>query len=112
MRLLLNWLVAAVAIMVAAYLLPGVHVDGLCAALVVAIVLGLANALIRPILFILTIPINIITLGLFTLVINGLMVLLAARIVDGFSVSSLGWAVVFSVVLWLINLALRGEQRA
>ena len=112
MRLLLNWLVAALAIMVASFLLPGVHVDGLFVALVVAVVLGLANALIRPVLFILTIPINIITLGLFTLVINGLMVLLAARIVDGFSVSSLGWAVLFSIVLWLINLALRGEDRA
>jgi putative membrane protein len=111
MRILANWFVAALAIGVAAFLLPGVTVDGLFTALVVAIVLGLVNALIRPLLFILTIPINIITLGLFTLIINGLMVLLAARIVEGFAVASLGWAVLFSCVLWLINLALRGDDR-
>ncbi len=111
MRLILNWLVAALAIMVAAYLLPGVSVSSLFVALVVAIVLGLANALIRPILFILTIPINLLTLGLFTLVINGLMVLLASSLVPGFEVKNLLAAVLFSVVLWLINLALRGDDR-
>lgn len=103
MNLLIRWLISAVAILVASYLLPGVHVDGLFPALVLVVVLGLINAVLKPLLLVLTLPVNILTLGLFTLVINGFLVLLASRIVPGFHVATFWWAVLFSVVLSLIN---------
>jgi putative membrane protein len=103
MDLLIRWLVSAVAILVASYILPGVALDGLFPAFVLVVVLGLINAVLRPILLLLTLPVNILTLGLFTLVINGLLVLLAAKIVPGFYVRGFWWAVLFSVVLSLVN---------
>lgn len=103
MNLLIRWLVSAVAILVASYILPGVVLDGLFPAFVLVVVLGLINAVLRPILLLLTLPVNILTLGLFTLVINGLLVLLAAKIVPGFHVRGFWWAVLFSVVLSLVN---------
>lgn len=103
MDILFRWLVSAVAILVASYVLPGVHVDGFFAALVLVVVLGLINAVLKPLLIILTLPVNIVTLGLFTLVINGLLVLLATKIVPGFYVRGFWWAVLFSIVLSLVN---------
>jgi len=86
------------------------------AALVTAIVLGLINALIRPVLIILTLPINILTLGLFTLVINGLLVLFVASFVKGFSVAGFGPAILLSIFLWLgsflTNFLLKDGQKA
>lgn len=103
MGILINWIVSALAILAAAYLLPGVHVTSLVSALVAAVVLGIINAVLKPILLILTLPINILTLGLFTFVINALIILLAANLVPGFSVDGFWWALIFSVVLSLIN---------
>lgn len=103
MSILINWLVSAFAILVTAYLLPGVHVQSLTAALVAAVVLGVINAFIKPILIILTLPINILTLGLFTFVINALVIILTADIVPGFKVDGFWWALLFSIVLSLIN---------
>lgn len=103
MNIIFHWIISAVAILIAAYILPGVSVVGIVTALVVAVVLGAANAFIRPILAILTLPITILTLGLFTLVINALMVLLVSAIVPGFSVDGFWWAFVFAIVLWMIN---------
>ncbi|MFA6391285.1 MAG: phage holin family protein [Patescibacteria group bacterium] len=103
MKILIRWLLATVAIMIAAYLLPGVEVDGFFSALIGALVLGLINAFIKPILVIFTLPINILTLGLFTLVINALLVMLMAMIVSGFSVASFWWALLFGVVLATVN---------
>ncbi|MCK9378575.1 MAG: phage holin family protein [Candidatus Moranbacteria bacterium] len=100
---LINWAISIVAIMVAAYLIPGVYVSGVFTALVVAVVLGLLNIFIRPIILILTLPINILTLGLFTLVINAGIVLLAGKIVDGFVVSEFWTALIFGLVLSLVN---------
>ena len=107
MKVLINWLVSALVIITISYLLPGVAVSGFLAALVVALVLGLINAFIRPIVLLLTLPINIVTLGLFTLVVNTLMVLLAAWVVPGFAVASFWWAFAFSVVLSLVNMLFR-----
>lgn len=107
MRILINWLVSTLAIIIAAYLIPGVVVAGLWSALIAALVLGLVNAIIRPILIILTLPINIVTLGLFTLVINALLILLTSSIVRGFNVHGFWTAVLFGVVLMIINLVLR-----
>lgn len=101
--MLIKWLVLGLAIIIASYLLPGVQVDGIFAALVTALVLGFINAIIKPILIILTLPINILTLGLFTLVISAVLILLAAKIVPGFHVNGFWWAVLFSVVLAITN---------
>jgi putative membrane protein len=106
MILILNWLLAAVAIAITAYLLPGVTVDSLVAALIAAIVLGFINAVLRPIMILLTLPITIVTLGLFTLVINALLVQLAAAIVPGFSIRGFWWALLFALVLFFVNVGL------
>ena len=106
MQILIHWFLSALAIMVAAYLLPGVSLEGFFPALVAAVVIGLINTFIKPVLLILTLPINILTLGLFTLVINALLIMLASAIVPGFLVANFGWAVLFSVVLFFINWAL------
>ena len=89
--------------MITAYFLPGVEVDGFVAALIAALVLGLINTFLKPILVIFTLPINILSLGLFTLVINAGLIMLMAAFVTGFSVISFWWAVLFGVVLAIIT---------
>ena len=116
MKLLIHLLIGTIAVIIAEYLIPGVAVSGYFVALVVAVVLGIFNAVLRPILIFLTLPITILTLGLFTLVINAALVMLAAWVVPGFSVSSFWVALLFSIVFFLINtfmhaLAGRGEAR-
>ncbi|MFI5265573.1 MAG: phage holin family protein [Candidatus Levyibacteriota bacterium] len=107
MGILINWLVYSLAILVVAYVLPGVHISGFFTALVVAVVLGVINAFIKPVLIILTLPITILTLGLFTLVINAFLILLTSWIVPGFKVDGFWWALLFSIVLsvanWFLN---------
>lgn len=93
----------ALAVLFAAYILKGVQVDGTLTALIVAFVLGLLNSFIKPILIILTIPITIVTLGLFLLVINILIVKWAADIVSGFSVDGWFTALIFSLVVSLVS---------
>lgn len=100
--LLINWLVMALAVLVTALVLPGVSVAGFISALLFALVLGLLNIFIKPLLLLLTLPINILTLGLFTLVINALLIMLAAAIVPGFRVDGFLWALVFGIVLSVI----------
>lgn len=102
MKIFLHWLIAAAAIGIAAYIIPGVTIDPI-SALIAAVVLGALNLFIRPVLLILTLPITVITLGLFSLVINALLVLLAAYIVPGFSVASFWTAFLFAFVLAVIN---------
>ena len=99
MAILLNWLIYSVAILLTAYLLPGVTVETFGAALIAALVLGILNALLRPLLVLLTLPVNVLTLGLFTFVINAALILLAAEVVDGFSVDGFWWALLFSVIV-------------
>jgi putative membrane protein len=99
MRFIINWFLYALAIVLTAWILPGVRLDGFFAALVTAAILGLVNGILRPVLFIFTLPITILTLGLFTFVLNALMVLLTAAIVPGFTVTGFWWAVLFSLVL-------------
>lgn len=103
MNIIFHWIISAVAIMIAAYILPGVAISGIIAALVLAVILGAINAFIKPVLILLTLPITIITLGLFTLVINAGLILLADAIVPGFYVDGFWWAMLFALVLWLIN---------
>ncbi|MFN7160624.1 MAG: phage holin family protein [Candidatus Gracilibacteria bacterium] len=103
MDIIVSLLITAVAVMVTAYILPGVAVSNFWSALGVAVVLALLNAFVRPILTALTLPINVLTLGLFTLVINAVIILIADRIIDGFKVDNFLIAVVFAIILSVIN---------
>ena len=103
MSILINLLINALAIGIAAYVLPGVHLEGPMPAVIAALVLGIANAVLKPILVILTLPITLLTFGLFLLVLNALMVLLASAVVPGFQVENFWWALGFSLVLTLVN---------
>lgn len=99
---IIHWIVSALAILIAAYLIPGVTVT-LVGALVLAVVLGIINVFIKPVVMLLTLPVNIVTLGIFSLVINALFILLAAMIVPDFSVSGFWSAFFFAIVLSLVN---------
>lgn len=104
MRIILHIVISTLAVVAAAYVIPGVSVSGWIAAMVVAIVLGILNTFLKPILLVLTLPLNILTLGLFTLVINTLLVLLAGVIVPGFHPGSFFAALLFGILLSLINM--------
>lgn len=103
MGILVNLLISGLAIAITAYILPGVTVDSFFTAIVVAVVLGLINAVIKPLITLLTLPINLLTLGLFSLVINALLIMMASAVVTGFSVDGFLWALIFSVVLSFVN---------
>jgi putative membrane protein len=103
MLLIIKWLIMTASVMIAAYVMPGVTVRSFFSALWVALFLGIVNMLLRPFLILITLPINILTLGLFTFVINGIIILLASSIVKGFQVSGFWIAVLFSIVLSIIN---------
>jgi|SRR3989344_1590386 len=112
MTILFNWIISALAVIAAAYLLPGVHVANFTTALVVALVLGIINAVVKPILLILTFPITLLTLGLFTFVINAVVILLASSIVSGFTVDGFWWALLYSIVLSLVNSFLHSLKKS
>lgn len=99
MKLILRILLSALAVVILSKLLSGVNVDSYMTAIIVAIVLSLLNFIVKPILVILTLPVTLITFGLFLLVINAVIILLADRFVDGFQVSSIWWALIFSLLL-------------
>ncbi len=99
MNLILRVLLSAVAVVILSKILPGVGVDSYLTAIVVAIVLSLLNFIVKPILVILTLPVTIITLGLFLLIVNASIILLADYFVDGFSVTNIWWALIFSLLL-------------
>jgi len=106
-RLLLVWIVNTVALLAVAYLMPSVRVESFGTALLAAALLGFANAVIRPILVLLTLPATVLTLGLFIFVINGLIFLGVAQLVAGFQVlgfwHAVGASIVFSLVAWLLS---------
>lgn len=104
MRFILKTLGSAAAIMLLAYLLPGVHVEGnYFYAILIALVLSVLNTLVRPILIFLTLPATIVTLGLFLLIINASIVLIADKFMDGFATDNFAWALIFSILLSIIN---------
>jgi putative membrane protein len=107
MRFLLRLLLNAVAIMLAAYIVPGLSVTGFAVALVAALILGFVNAIVRPVLFLLTLPFTLVTLGLFIFVLNAICLSLTAAVVPGFSISGIGaallGALVVSIVSWVLN---------
>ena len=103
MRFLVHLLVIALALWVTAYVLPGVEFSSWQALVISAIVLGLLNALVRPTLVLLTLPITVLTLGLFYLIVNGFTFLLASKLVSGFEVTSFWWAVLGALVVSLVS---------
>ena len=100
---LIRLILSALAVFICATILPGAHVDGFLIAIVVAGVLAILNVLVKPILVIFTIPITFLTLGLFLLVINTILILIVDRLVPGFEVDGFWWALVFSILLSLVN---------
>jgi len=107
MRFLLHWLLGAVALAVAVRVVPGLAVKSGLTLLLAALVLGLVNAVVRPILVLLTLPLTILTFGLFYLVVNGLVFALAALLVPGFVVSSFSAAILGALVVSLVSFLLR-----
>lgn len=103
MKFLGRLIISTLAVLVTSYILPGVHIDGAITALIVAAVLSLLNAVVKPVLIILTIPITLFTLGFFLLVINAVMILLASSLVPSFHVDGFWTAFLFSLVLSIVN---------
>lgn len=106
MKFLAKLLITAIAVLVTTWLLEGIHLSSVGLAIIVAIVLAIVNILIKPVLILLTLPVTVVTLGLFLLVINALMIMLTAWLVPGFAVDNFWWALLFSIVLAIINWAL------
>ena len=102
MRLFFHWFISALAIFIAAYIVPGVTITPI-GAVIVAVVLGALNLFIRPIILVLTLPITVLTLGLFSLVINALLVMLSSYLVPEFFVAGFWAALVFAIVLAIVN---------
>jgi putative membrane protein len=103
---LTDWLISAIAILLISKYLPGFDVTSFTTALIVALVLGILNALIKPVILILTLPINILTLGLFTFVINAFLLILASYFVQGFHIVGFMPALIAAFFLWIINVVL------
>jgi len=103
MPILIRLIVLAIAVFIASYIIPGVVIDTFTSLIVVSIVLAVVNTFIKPILVILTFPLTIVTLGIFLLVINGLLVLLVSSVVPGFHVATLFTAILFSIVVSLVS---------
>lgn len=104
--LFIRWLILTVAILICAYLIEGIYVGGFFSALVAAAFLGILNALLRPVLLIITLPINILTLGLFTFVINAILLLMVSGVVTGLEIrsfwSALGGALIIAIISWIL----------
>jgi len=107
MGILIRWIILTVSIIIASYLLEGIRISSFFSAFFAAAALGILNALFRPILLILTLPINVLTLGLFTFIINALMLKMASGVISGFEVQGFWTAVIgsliISVISWLLN---------
>lgn len=103
MNLIVKILIQSLAVLIAGYILPGVEIDSFTTILVVAVVLGVINAILKPVLIILTFPITILTFGLFIFIINGILVLLVSSVIPGFAVSNIWWAILFSIVVSLVS---------
>ena len=103
MHILIQWLINAIAVYATAHILDGIHLKSFGAAILVALVLGLVNAVVRPVLVFFSFPFIVVTLGLFLLIINALLLQFAASLVGGFSIDSFGWAIAGSVVISAIS---------
>jgi putative membrane protein len=108
---LVRLFLTALAVMLTSYILPGVHVENFLSALILSLLLALLNVTLKPLLVIITIPVTVFTLGLFLLIINALIILLADWIMPGFIVDGFWWALLFSLVLSLLTSILRSLAR-
>ena len=113
MKFILQLIISTLAVLITAYLLPHVSIEGnnFFVALAVAAVLAFLNAVVKPIMIILTIPVTIFSFGLFLLVINAFIIILAAKLVDGFHVDGFWWALLFSLILSLITSIMEGVKK-
>jgi len=102
----IRWLILTAAILLAAYTFAGIQVSGFFSAFFAAAVLGILNAFLRPILILLTLPLNILTLGLFTFIINALLLMMASGVITGFEIQSFGYALLGALMIGLVNWAL------
>ena len=107
MRLILNWVLSALALLIVAHIVPGFILTGFVAALIAAVVIGLINATLGVLLKVVTFPLTVLTLGIFWLVINALMLELASVIVPGFHITGFGAAFIGAIVLALVNMIIR-----
>lgn len=103
MKILIEWIIKTLVLLITSYLVPGFHIESYTSAFIVAAVLGILNILIKPILIILTLPVTILSLGLFMFVINAILLLIAAQIVKGFQIDSFGTAIIASIVITIIG---------
>lgn len=108
MKFILNIVISSLAVMITAYLLPGVDVENYFVALVIAVVLSFLNHFLKPLLILLTIPVTVLSFGFFLLVINAFIILFAEYLVDGFLVRNFWWAMFFSIVLSIVTAILDG----
>jgi len=104
MGLIVRWIINTLALFVVVTIVPGFHYHSIVSLAIAAAVLGLLNAIVRPILFVLTLPLTIVTLGLFLVVLNAIMLEMTSWVVPGFRISGFGWAIVGAVVLGIISL--------
>lgn len=110
MNFIIQLIVSALAVLISSYILPGVEVDNIVTALLVAAVLAFLNTVIKPIMVLLTIPVTILSFGLFLLVINAFIIILTDKLIDGFQVRGFWWALLFSLVLSFVTSVLNGLQ--
>ena len=114
-RIFIVWLINALALLALPYIVPGVHLDSFLVALLAALVLGFLNTLIRPVLILLTLPVTLITLGLFVFVINGILFWFVASFLEGFRVagfwSAVFGAIAYAVISWAASLLVFGKPR-
>lgn len=111
MSLFIRLLINAAIVYVLAWILPGIEVASFWSAIIVALVLGILNVFLKPLLIILTIPVTIVTMGLFLLVINALIILMADSFIDGFVVNGFWWALLFSILMSVFNTAFMGADK-
>ena len=113
MRFIIQLIISTLAVLISSFLLPGVEVqdNNIFTAIIVAAVLAFLNAVVKPIMIVLTIPVTFFTFGLFLLVINALMIILAAKLVDGFRVDGFWWALLFSFILSIVTSILENVKK-
>lgn len=113
MNFIIQIIISTLAVLITSYVLPGVHIanNSFLTALIVAAVLSFLNNVIKPIMIVLTIPVTIFSLGLFLLVINAIIILITAKLVEGFKVDGFWWALLFSLILSLVTSVLQNIQK-
>jgi putative membrane protein len=103
MNLLIQIIISSLAVYFTAYILPGISINSFISSIGVAIILALLNTFLKPVMILLTIPVTVITMGLFLLVINAFIIILASKIIDGFTVDGFWWALLFSIILSVVT---------